>query len=111
VELDDDDRPINQKKRDRVEKAGRRQGSLCRWACARSHDNLFLQYLSETIKLPDGDLRSVEWWGQNDRVARWIRWTCQIESRADLDNNNKAAELFHERIRRPYSEWRGHSED
>ena len=113
VELDDDDRPINQEKRDRVEKHGpkRRQGSLCRWAAARSHDKLFLQYLSENIQLPDGKCRSVTWWESKDHVARWIRWVCQIESRADLDINQKAAELFHERIRRPYSEWRSTSED
>jgi hypothetical protein len=36
---------------------------------------------------------------------------CQIESRADLDRNAKAAEMFHDRIRRPYSEWRSTTED
>lgn len=111
VELDDDDRPINQTKRDRVEKGRRRQGGLCRWAAARSHDKLFLQYLSENITMPDGKSRPVSWWEEEDHVARWIRWVCQVESRADLDRNQRAAEQFHERIRRPYSEWRSTSED
>lgn len=111
VELDDDDQPINQKKRDRVEKHKRRQGGLCRWAATRSNDKLFLQYLSENITMPDSKSRPVSWWQRKDHVARWIRWTCQIESRADLDTNAKAAEHFHERIRRPYSEWRSTTED
>jgi hypothetical protein len=111
VELDDDDQPINQEKRGRVERANRQQGSLCRWAAARSHDKLFLQWLSEVMPMPDRLTRPVSWWEQDDRVARWIRWVCQIESRADLDKNTKAAEKCHDRIRRPYSEWRSTAED
>lgn len=116
VELDDDDEPINQEKRARLERANgaRKGGALCKWAAMRSHDKLFLQWLSEEVPLPDEKLRPVTWWDEagEDRVARWIRWSCgEIESRADLDNNPKAAEIFHERIRRPYSEWRSTSED
>ena len=75
--------------------------------------SLFLHYLAENIQLPDQKTRPVAWWDKpgEDHVARYIRWVCQIESRADLDLNPKAAEIFHERIRRPYSEWRGTSED
>jgi len=115
VELDDDDQPINQEKRERVEKAnqGRKGGPLCRWAAMRSHDKLFLHYMAENIQLPNGKTRSVAWWSApgEERVARYIRWVCQVESRADLDANARAAETFHERIRRPYSEWRGTAED
>ncbi len=113
VELDDDDRPINQEKRDRVERHKKPNNPLCRWAASRSHDKLFLHYLAENIQLPNKKTRSVKWWDSpgEERVARYIRWVCQIESRSDLDKNPKAAELFHERIRRPYSEWRGTSED
>ncbi len=113
VELDDDDQPINQEKRDRVEKPRKKGGALCRWAAMRSHDKLFLHYLAENIQLPDHKTRPVSWWDKpgEDHVARYIRWVCQIESRADLDLNPRAAEIFHERIRRPYSEWRGTAED
>jgi hypothetical protein len=113
VELDSDDEPINQEKRARVERAngGKKGGPLCRWAAQRSHDKLFLQYVSEQVLLPDRKLRPVEWWERKDHVARWIRWMCGVESRADLDNNAKAGEIFHERIRRPYSEWRSTTED
>lgn len=113
VELDSDDEPINQEKRARAEQANGagKGGPLARWAAMRSHDNLFLQYLSEQVPLPDKKLRSAAWWDHGDHVARWIRWICGIESRADLDNNPKAGEVFHERIRRPYSEWRSTTED
>jgi hypothetical protein len=113
VELDDDDVVIDQAKRRRVE--GKSGGALARFAALLCSNQLFLQYLSE--KMPVGldpshpVSRSAEWWGTEDRAARWIRWMCSIESRAELDNNAKAAEMFHERIRRPYSEWRGTSED
>lgn len=110
VELDDDDRAINQSKRARVEKYGR-GGTLARYSALLTTNEVFLQYLSEKVLMPDGKSRPVEWWEQEDHVARWIRWTCMIESRAELDNSPKAEELFHERIRRPYSEWRGTSED
>jgi hypothetical protein len=113
VELDDDDEPINQEKRARLERANGapKGGAMCRWAAMRGHDGLFLQWLSEEMPLPDKKLRPVAWWAREDHVARWIRWLCGVESRADLDNNAKAGEIFHERIRRPYSEWRSTSED
>lgn len=113
VELDSDDEPINQEKRARIEKANgaKKGGPLCKWAATKGHDNLFLQWLSEAIKMPDKKYRPVSWWEQDDRVARWIRWVCDVESRADLDNNAQAAENFHDRIRRPYSEWRSTAED
>lgn len=110
VELDSDDEPINQEKRKRAERANGRQSTLCTWACARSNDKLFLTYLAENVETKQG-LRSESWWRDEDRVAWWIRWTCGIESRKDLDSNPEAAEIFHERIRRPYAEWRAVSED
>lgn len=113
VELDSDDEPINQEKRARIEKANgaNKGGPLCKWAATKGHDKLFLQWLSEAIQMPDKKYRPVAWWEQDDRVARWIRWLCGVESRRDLDNNAQAAENFHDRIRRPYSEWRSTTED
>lgn len=111
VELDDDDVVIDQAKRRKLE--GKGGGDLARYAALLCTNELFLQYLSEKIQvgLPDPVSRPASWWGTDDHAARWIRWMCSVESRAELDNNPKAAEMFHERIRRPYSEWRGTSED
>lgn len=35
-------------------------------------------------------------------AAAWIRQTCGVESRADLDHNPEAARKFHDLIRKPY---------
>ncbi len=114
VELDSDDEPINQEKRARIEKANGapKGGPLCKWAATKGHDKLFHQWLSECVPTKKG-LRPISWWTEpgEDRVAWWVRWICGVESRADLDNNAQAAEKFHDRIRRPYSEWRSTAED
>ena len=110
VELDDDDQAIDQKKRARLEKQKHKGKGLARYAALLCHHDLFLQYLSEKVPVKTQS-RSVEWWGEDEHAARWLRWICNIESRAELDHNPKAEDLFHERIRRPYSEWRGTSED
>ena len=110
VELDDDDVVIDQAKRRRVE--GKQGGALARYSALLCTNELFLQYLSEKMGVGDPiTYRPAEWWASEDHAARWIRWACGVESRAELDNNAKAAEIFHERIRRPYSEWRSTSED
>ena len=114
VELDSDDEPINQEKRARIEKANGapKGGPLCKWAATKGHDKLFHQWLSECVPTKKG-LRPISWWTEpgEDRVAWWVRWICGVESRADLDNNAQAADKFHDRIRRPYSEWRSTAED
>lgn len=37
-----------------------------------------------------------------DDAAEFVRTTCGIQSRAELDRNPKAAALFHERVRKPF---------
>lgn len=116
VELDDDDEIIDQRKRARLEGVVSRGGTLARYSAQLCTNDVFLQYLSEKVLVPKAtkeqpESLSAEWWGTDDHAARWIRWMCGVESRADLDHNMKAAEVFHERIRRPYSDWRGHTED
>lgn len=113
VELDDDDEPINQEKRARIEKIqDGRGGNLARFAAQLCLNENFLQYLSE--KVPVGDppeQRSKEWWGADEHAARWVRWICKVESRADLDHNPQAAEIFHTQVREPFRDWNRHSED
>lgn len=48
-----------------------------------------------------------EWIGAetSDDAANSIYDICEIESRAELDNNLEAAERFHRLIRIPYSQW------
>ena len=110
VEKDDDESLIDEKERENAER-GQRSESLARYAALLGTNELFLQWLSETVLMPDNKTRSVEWWKGEDHVARWIRWACQIESRAELDRNPSAAARFHERVREPYRKWSHTSED
>lgn len=41
-----------------------------------------------------------------DDAAEFIRRTCGVQSRAELDHNPKAAALFHEHVRKPFLERR-----
>jgi len=41
-----------------------------------------------------------------DLAADWLRTTCGIESRAELDHNPQAAACFHDKVRKPFLEWK-----
>ncbi|WP_175224643.1 hypothetical protein [Achromobacter ruhlandii] len=41
-----------------------------------------------------------------DEARDWILGVCGIQSRRDLDHNPTAAQLFHDRVRKPYLESR-----
>jgi hypothetical protein len=40
-----------------------------------------------------------------EHAAKWIREFCEVESRAELDNNDEAGRLFHKFVRAPFSEY------
>lgn len=106
VELDDDDEPIHQDKRGRVEEAHARAGQkLSQYCYLLCNNEMFLQYLSERAMV-NGKQYTAAWWAEKNRSARWIRWKCAIESRSELDTNTTAARIFHEEIREPYADWR-----
>jgi hypothetical protein len=48
----------------------------------------------------------LEWYGCDsaEEAAAHIRFACGIESRAELDHNKDAAQIFHEAIRLPFLE-------
>jgi hypothetical protein len=39
-------------------------------------------------------------------AADWIRQTCGVPSRADLDHSEAAARKFHANVRKPYLKWK-----
>lgn len=48
-------------------------------------------------------------WGDfsNESIAAdWVRETCGVDSRADLDHDLEAEARFHECIRKPFVEWK-----
>ena len=110
VEVADDDEPVDQEKRARLEHGTRRKQHLSQFAALLSTNQNFLQYLTEKAEV-EGILRPAQWWEADDHVARWIRWVCQISSRSELDTNEKAARIFHEKVRKPFNDWYGVSGD
>lgn len=40
--------------------------------------------------------------GSAEEAAEWIRRTCQVSSRADLDHDEEAQKLFHNLVRLPF---------
>lgn len=42
-----------------------------------------------------------------EQAAEWIRKTCGITSRADLDHDQRAAAIFHKEVRQPWAEMHG----
>lgn len=43
--------------------------------------------------------------GSPERAADYIRELCGIKSRAELDHDPLAAQIFHESIRKPFADW------
>lgn len=101
VELDDDNTPIDQVKRERVTTAKtiRKQG-LSNFAALLCRTLEFHAWLEETqgCIVPDPS----KW---EDSAKVWMCAKLNIESRAELDSNSVIAGQFHTQIRRPYSEW------
>lgn len=104
VELDDDQEPVNQKMRDKVESASKRPSERVSFSAAMlCKDDDFLVWINE---------KHGSHWSDpvvtNETDAR--DYLCQslgIESRADLDIDPQAAQRFHEDIRRPFLVWKG----
>lgn len=42
---------------------------------------------------------------KESEAADWVRATCDIKSRAELDHDKAAADYFHQAIRRPYVDY------
>lgn len=100
VELDDDQEPIDQVKRERVETAvkHRKQG-LSNFAALLCRTPEFQQWLF--------DVHNVGWekGKEEDKAKAWMCEKLNIDSRAELDTNTAVAGMFHAQIRRPYAEW------
>jgi hypothetical protein len=109
VEIDDDETPVDQVAQKRLEHAHRKQG-LSNYAALLSYNDNFMRYLAEKVEV-SGELHTTDWWDKDDHIARFIRWKCEIGSRAELDSNGTAAAKFHDEIRTPFKDWYGVSGD
>ena len=101
VELDDDQEPIDQVKRERVKEAvtHRKQG-LSNFAALLCRTLEFHAWLEETqgCIVPNPE----KW---EDAAKVWMCGKLNIKSRAELDTNTVVAGQFHAQIRRPYADW------
>jgi hypothetical protein len=70
-------------------------GAMARLAGIWCADPLFWQWLRE-------QRFDVE---NEKEAAEFVRFTCGIESRAELDSNDEAAAIFLQEIRGPYMQW------
>lgn len=65
----------------------------------------------ELAKLAGMFCQSVHFWefcraDDADEARDWILRVCGVQSRRDLDHNPTAAQIFHDRVRKPYLESR-----
>ena len=106
VELDDDDQPIDQEKRERVEAAAppeppkkplRDNAHNLSKSAAMLCDN------PEFWKWCDGPIPVVD----PTTAAQWIRSSLGIASRAELDTNPEVAQRYHRLIRIPFANRNG----
>ena len=91
VEIGDDEQPVQSEPAEKP-----KGGALAKLAGMWCHDRQFHDWL----RGPRGV--SVE---DAEEAAQFIRSECGVESRAELDGDETAAKIFHERIRVPYAEY------
>lgn len=71
-------------------------GALAKLAGQWCNDHTFWEWLEEEVG------RKV---ASAEDAAGLVRHICMVSSRAELDNDAAAADLFHRLIRRPYADW------
>lgn len=93
VEIGDDEQPVQQPTQ-------AKGGALARLAAQLCQDPQFHEFVADTY--------GVSWRINHaeEDIAHWLREQCGIDSRAELDSNEEAADHFHTYIRRPWLQWR-----
>lgn len=72
--------------------------ALSKWVALRCRESVFWDWIRQTT-WPATVIR-----GEDD-AAQWVRTTCQVESRAELDTDATAAERLHRLIRGPFAKY------
>lgn len=91
VEIGEDELPVQQPTPEKP-----KGGELARLAGIWCNEPKFWRWI-RTVGGPEID--------NNMHAAEWIRKTCDVESRVELDHNEEAGDYFHEGIRLPFSEY------
>ena len=99
VELGDDERPVDQAKRRQMEEATK-GGALSKHAARLCRDSEFQRWIAEAEGMDCADV--------DERfAAEWVRGTCEVDTRAKLDHDARAAQRYENLVRRPFVEWLG----
>ena len=91
-----------------------RMAPLCEWAVMRCADPQFQEWIRPVYDKHMGgsgrgygDVTPSDDFGGNvaNYTAHCLKVLCQVDSRKELDTSHEAAELFHEKVRKPYTAW------
>lgn len=100
VELDDDEEPIDQKMRQRVEKGSIAVSERASYVAAMLCKNpVFWRWVSWRQHKPPVFVESEE------QCVQWLYKKLGIQSRAELDSDDEKARQFHAMVRKPFVEW------
>lgn len=99
VELQDDNTPVNQVKKERLTVAEARKrfplAMLAAQLCKRDDFKIFLMRSYGLKNMMGGMVTETQ-------AADYIKTCCHIESRRQLDTDDRAADIFHNSFRKPY---------
>lgn len=98
AELDDDNQPVDQKRRDRYEQA--QSHRLSRLAAQLCQSEEFWEFLTEVVLNGSGVI------DHEAEAASLLRSHLGIDSRAELDINEEAARKFERDFRKPFINWK-----
>jgi hypothetical protein len=99
VEIDDDEQPKQMEEKPEEPKGGalaKLAGQLCQNLAFRHW------FWTKRWQTPKGHDIEVDGTMEAEETAEAIRQVCGVISRAELDHNDAAAEIFHEKIRKPW---------
>lgn len=100
VEIDDDETPKQTEEARYEEPKG---GALAKLAGQLCQNLAFRHWFwTKQWHVPNGGLIEVDGTMEAEETAEAIRQVCGVISRAELDHNAAAAEVFHEKIRKPW---------
>lgn len=94
VEVGDDELPVQQPKQDDQEPKG---GALAKLAGMFCQQPEFWRFVTEHFGARISNA---------EQAAGAVREICKVTSRAELDGNDEAADVFHSQIRLPYVRWK-----
>lgn len=100
VEIGDDETPVEEPAPSRTAVRRERMAPLCEWAVMRCGEEPFQRWAAGH---PDAPKYSKDTPTETAKAA--VLHFTGVESRRDLDNNERAAQALHALVRKPYAAW------